>query len=42
MPAADQSYFAALGFHLRNQCGLLFDGPFPPSLNPRDDLDFGQ
>jgi hypothetical protein len=42
VPPSHQFHFAAFGFHLGDQCGLLFDGPFPPSLNPCNDLDVGQ
>jgi hypothetical protein len=41
MPPGDHSYFAAFGFHLRNQRGLFLDRPFPPSLDPRDEFHIG-
>jgi len=41
VPPSDQLHLAAFGFHLGHQRGLLFDGPFSPSLDPCDDLNVG-
>ena len=38
MPPRDNRHPASFGLHLSQQRRLLFGRPFPPPLNPRNDL----